>query len=156
MALLLVAGSALGFPSGAAGADRDQELVAVKAELSQTKTQLDATRAELATTRDALARLTTKVDALEAAGPGAASAAPSGPRLPPVNADNPAISFVVDTTFSSDTKDGRGADFALRSGELFISAPVDPFVRAFTTINGSSEEGFDIEEAAIVTTSLPY
>ena len=37
-----------------------------------------------------------------------------------------------------------------------MSAPIDPFLRGWATLNGSSEEGFDIEEAAVVTTSLPY
>jgi hypothetical protein len=72
-----------------------------------------------------------------------------------VNADNPGVSFVVDTTGSYDRQQ-TGYDFALQSGELFLSAPVDPFLRAFATINGSSGSGFDIEEAAVVTTSLPW
>jgi hypothetical protein len=128
----------------------------VKAELSRTQDELTTTRAQLAVTQSALARLSNKVDALEASGgPAAAPPPASGPRIPPVNADNPAISFVVDTTLSADTN-VHGWDFALRSGELFLSAPVDPFLRAFATINGSSTQGFDIEEAAVVTTSLPW
>ena len=140
----------------AASKSSDAELAAVKAQLSSTQDELAATRAQLAVTQSALSRLASKVDALETAGaPATPAPAPSGPRIPPVNADNPAISFVVDTTLSTDTED-LGWNFALRSGELFMSAPVDPFVRAFATINGSSTEGFDIEEAAIVTTSLPW
>jgi len=151
LALLLAAA-----PRLALAAQTDAELAAVKAELTQTQNELAATRAQLAVTQSALSKLSTKVEALEAAGPQAAAAPePSGPRIPPVNADNPAISFVVDTTLSADTED-QGWNFALRSGELFMSAPVDPFVRAFATINGSSTDGFDIEEAAIVTTSLPW
>src|SRR5213593_4719939 len=57
-----------------------------------------------------------------------------------------------------------GADFNLRSAELFISADVDPFTRAYATINASAdanpgandEATLSVEEAAIVTTRLPY
>jgi hypothetical protein len=84
-------------------------------------------------------------------------------RLAPVNIDNPAISFVVDTAFSHDAKNSytsigypNGADFALKTGELFISAPIDPFLRGYAAINGTSDEGFDIEEAALITTALPW
>src|SRR2546425_1489675 len=55
-----------------------------------------------------------------------------------------------------------GADFNLRSAELFISADVDPFTRAYAVINASAdaanndEAALGVEEAAIVTTRLPY
>src|SRR5438445_9530431 len=57
-----------------------------------------------------------------------------------------------------------GADFNLRSAELFISADVDPFTRAYATINASAdanpgandEATLSVEAAAIVTTRLPY
>src|SRR2546428_11123455 len=55
-----------------------------------------------------------------------------------------------------------GAYFNLRSAELFISADVDPFARAYATINASAdaanndEATLSVEEAAIVTTRLPY
>jgi hypothetical protein len=153
IAVLLALVALLG-SSSAARAASDAELTRVQSELSRTQTDLVATRAELATTREALERLTSKVDQLGAVRGSGAAAESSTPRLAPVNADNPAISFVVDTTLSSDTEDS-GVGFALRSGELFISAPIDPFLRGFTTINGSSDEGFDIEEAAVVTTALP-
>lgn len=140
LALLAAAGSA---------ATNDPELAAVKAELAATKSQLSATQT-------ALERVEHRLDDLEASSTAPAQAlAPSGPRIPPVNADNPAISFVVDTTAETDTH-GAGWNFALRSGELFLSAPVDPFLRGFATINGSSESGFDLEEAAVVTTALPW
>ena len=131
-------------------ASNDAELDALRAELSETKKKLTATE-------ETLGRVVARLDQLEAraaAAPPAATAA-SGPRVAPVNVDNPAVSFVVDTTAQVDTED-TGWNFALRSGELFLSAPIDPFLRGFATINGSSEEGFDIEEAAVVTTSLPW
>jgi hypothetical protein len=135
------------FPMTGTSAVQDDELRAVKSELATTQQ-------ELAATREALARVERRLDELESSTAVPASAA-SGPRIAPVNADNPAISFVVDTTFGTDVEES-GWDFDLRSGELFISAPIDPFVRGYTAIVGSSEEGFDIEEAALVTTALPW
>ncbi len=66
---------------------------------------------------------------------------------------NPAIGFIIDTVGSYSRKD-RG-NFEFRSGEVGISAAVDPFVRGYAILNGT-DHGVDVEEAAIVTTSLPY
>lgn len=133
------------------GESKDEEIADLKQELAATREQLGATRSAL----DAVER---RLDQLEA-GPSAAApsqaSTPPSPRLPPVNADNPAISFVVDTTARYDTQ-GDGFDFTLRSGELFISAPIDPFLRGYVSLNGNSEEGFELEEAALVTTALPW
>jgi len=123
-------------------------------ELDAVKAELAATQQELAATRGTLDDVVRRLGELEARDAGASSGETGAPRLPPVNADNPAISFVVDTTLTGQGAD-PGWDFALRSGELFLSAPIDPFLRGFATINGSSEEGIDIEEAALVTTALP-
>src|SRR5947209_13006841 len=67
---------------------------------------------------------------------------------------NPAIGLIVDTVGSYGSKT-RG-DFELRAAELGISASVHPFARGYANITGSNQGGFDVEEAAIVTTSLPY
>ena len=97
---------------------------------------------------------------------------------------NPSLSLAIDTIGSyksnaqgfnpgdgTGTRDagGRvnnsrpaGADFNLRTAELFISADVDPFTRAYAVINASAdaangdEATMGVEEAAIVTTRLPY
>jgi hypothetical protein len=135
-----------------AAADPD-EVQKLRSELQQTRDELDTTREELHDAKSSLFDLGQRVDALQAGATPAATPASSA-RLLPVNADNPAISFVVDTTFMWDYD--QGVDFALRSGELFLSAPIDPFLRGWATLNGSSEEGFDIEEAAVVTTALPW
>jgi len=66
---------------------------------------------------------------------------------------NPAIGFIVDTVFSHSRQ--NKSNFEFRSGEIGISASVDPFARAYGIINGTPD-GVDIEEAAIVTTSLPW
>jgi len=55
-----------------------------------------------------------------------------------------------------------GADFNLRSAELFIAADVDPFTKAYGVLNASADAAANdeatlaVEEAAIVTTRLPY
>jgi uncharacterized coiled-coil protein SlyX len=145
---LLLAASLCLLPATASGASQDPEIEALRSELARTKEQLAATQ-------ETLGRVVERLDQLEARPAAPTAAAASGPRIPPVNADNPALSFVVDTTAQVDTE-SSGWNFALRSGELFLSAPIDPFLRGFATINGSSESGFDIEEAAVVTTSLPW
>jgi hypothetical protein len=67
---------------------------------------------------------------------------------------NPAIGFVIDTAGAYYGKQG-GGNLEFRSGEIGISASVDPFVRGYAIINGTSD-GIDVEEAAITTTQLPY
>ncbi len=66
---------------------------------------------------------------------------------------NPAIGFFIDDVFSYSEHDRANNEF--RSGELAVSANVDPFARAYGIINGTQDE-IEVEEAAIVTTSLPY
>ena len=66
---------------------------------------------------------------------------------------NPAIGFIVDTVGSYSRRDH--ANFEFRSGELGVSANIDPFARGFAIINGTAD-AIDVEEAGIVTTSLPY
>jgi len=137
----------------------------LESELDETKSALRETREVLSATRDALSALSRKVEALEAAQPTAASAAASGAttRIAPVNADNPAISLVVSTlAYSNSRQDptsntaNPGVGFDLQSAELFLSAPIDPFLRGYASIAASSQSGFDVEEAALVTTALPW
>jgi hypothetical protein len=140
-------------------------------EVDRLKKQLNQTQQQLSDTQQQLEQLNQKVDTLQQAQPtetapttAAQTSTPSATaRLAPVNIDNPAISFVVDTTFAHDANSSwqsigypNGADFKLRTGELFISAPIDPFLRGYASINGTSDEKFDIEEAAVVTTALPW
>jgi hypothetical protein len=66
---------------------------------------------------------------------------------------NPAIGFVLDATAEHRAK--AGGDFNFRAAELGISASVDPFARVYSFLTGS-KEGFEVEEAAAVTTSLPW
>jgi hypothetical protein len=65
---------------------------------------------------------------------------------------NPAIGLIIDTV-GSYKKDG--GNFEFRSAELALAASIDPFARGYALFNGTPD-GFEVEEAAIVTTSLPY
>jgi hypothetical protein len=66
---------------------------------------------------------------------------------------NPAIGLAIDTVGSYTRQDQ--ANFEFRSAELGLSANIDPFARGYAFFNGTSD-GVEVEEAAIVTTSLPY
>jgi hypothetical protein len=66
---------------------------------------------------------------------------------------NPAIGFIIDTVGSY--KEQERGNWEFRSGEIGISASVDPFARGYAIINGTSDD-ISVEEAAILTTSLPY
>jgi len=156
LAFLLLAGPAAALDPGGD---------ALQSELSATKQELHQTREELSATRDALRALARKVEALEAAQPSQSPAGAPGAtaRIAPVNADNPAVSFVVDTLgFANSHRDptdntaNKGNGFDIQDAELFISAPIDPFLRGYATIAASTQDAFGVEEAALVTTALPW
>jgi hypothetical protein len=66
---------------------------------------------------------------------------------------NPAISLAIDAT--AEHRDKAGGDFNFRAAELGVAASIDPYARAYAFFTGSRDE-FEVEEAAIVTTSLPW
>jgi hypothetical protein len=66
---------------------------------------------------------------------------------------NPAIGMAIDAIAEHRAK--AGGDFNFRVAELGISASIDPYARAYAFIAGSKEE-VEVEEAAILTTSLPW
>ncbi|HEU4341806.1 MAG TPA: hypothetical protein VFU31_09575, partial [Candidatus Binatia bacterium] len=66
---------------------------------------------------------------------------------------NPAIGVVIDATAEHRAK--AGGDFNFRAAELGLAASIDPYARAYAFITGS-KEGVEVEEAAMVTTSLPW
>ncbi|MGD0234605.1 MAG: hypothetical protein ABSC55_08700 [Syntrophorhabdales bacterium] len=82
---------------------------------------------------------------------------------------NPAIGFVGETLFSYNSKNSQqtgssrpgGWDVFQRSIELNAAASVDPFARGYVVLNATvdpttGEATAGVEEAAIVTTSLPW
>ncbi len=66
---------------------------------------------------------------------------------------NPAIGLVMDAVGSY--RDHERGNIEFRSAELGLSANIDPFTRGYAIINGTPN-GVEVEEAAIVTTALPY
>ncbi len=66
---------------------------------------------------------------------------------------NPAIGMVIDATAEHLGK--AGGNFNFRAAELGLSASVDPYARAYAFINGNNN-GVEVEEAAMFTTSLPW
>ena len=66
---------------------------------------------------------------------------------------NPAIGMAIDATAEHRAK--AGGDFNFRAAEVGISASIDPYARAYAFFTGSKDE-FEVEEAAIVTTALPW
>jgi hypothetical protein len=66
---------------------------------------------------------------------------------------NPGIGLVLDANVQKLGKAGGLFDF--RSAELGIAASVDPFARLYSFINGT-KDGVEVDEAAAITTSLPW
>ncbi len=66
---------------------------------------------------------------------------------------NPAIGMAIDATAEQRSK--AGGTFNFRSAEIGISASIDPYARGYAIFNGS-RDGVEVEEAAMVTTSLPW
>jgi len=66
---------------------------------------------------------------------------------------NPAIGMAIDAT--AEHRAATGGDFNFRAAEIGISASIDPYARGYAFFTGS-REGVEVEEAAMVTTSLPW
>jgi len=66
---------------------------------------------------------------------------------------NPAIGMAFDAV--AEQRDKSGGNFDFRSAEIGISASIDPYARGYAFFTGSND-GVDVEEAAMVTTSLPW
>src|SRR5262245_21114927 len=104
----LTAGAVLSVSTlGRAESEQDQ--------IQKLSAELAATKSELTRTQSALAALERKVDALGAAPPAVSAAADpvqsDTARIAPVNADNPAISFVVDVQGGANTQGDDGVGF---------------------------------------------
>ena len=66
---------------------------------------------------------------------------------------NPGIGLVLDANVQNLGKAGGNFDF--RSAELGLAASVDPFARLYGFINGT-KNGVEVDEAAAITSSLPW
>src|SRR5437870_1476446 len=66
---------------------------------------------------------------------------------------NPGVGLVLDANVQHRAKTGGLFDF--RSAELGLAASVDPFARLYSFINGR-KDGVEVDEAAAITTSLPW
>jgi hypothetical protein len=66
---------------------------------------------------------------------------------------NPAIGLAIDAT--AEHRDRVGGDFNFRAAELGVAASIDPYARAYAFFTASRDE-VEVEEAAMVTTSLPW
>ncbi len=69
-----------------------------------------------------------------------------------LSAFNPAMGIALDTAYGHTN---GASNFNFRAAELNLSAPVDPFLKAWAIIVGS-EGGVAVEEAALQTTALPH
>lgn len=70
-----------------------------------------------------------------------------------LNAFNPAFGLTLDGLFSA--KRNERSHFSMRSAELNFTAAIDPFANLYAVINATPDE-VELEEAAFITTSLPY
>jgi len=66
---------------------------------------------------------------------------------------NPAIGMALDATAEQRSK--AGGNFNFRAAEIGISASIDPYARGYAIFTGG-RDGVDVEEAAMVTTALPW
>ena len=66
---------------------------------------------------------------------------------------NPAIGMALEAV--AEQRNKTGGNFNFRSAEIGISASIDPYARGYAFFNGSGD-GVEVEEAAMVTTSLPW
>ncbi len=66
---------------------------------------------------------------------------------------NPSIGMVLDAT--AEHRSQGGGNFNFRAAEFGFAASVDPFVRAYSFVTGS-RDGVEVEEAAAITSSLPW
>jgi hypothetical protein len=114
-----------------------QRIDQLEKEKGATSDKIDQLEQEKATTASRIGQVEKSVQAVQSA--------PS--------ALNPAIGMVLDANVSQRSK--TGGNFNFRSAEVGLSASVDPFARMYGFINGTSD-GVEVDEAAAVTTSLPW
>jgi hypothetical protein len=123
---------------------QNSEIESIRAVVKNLEQQLQKALQRIDQLEKEKATSSTKIDQVEKS-IRASQSAPS--------ALNPAIGLVIDAT--AEHRDKAGGDFNFRAAELGISASIDPYARAYAFFTGSRDE-FEVEEAAMVTTSLPW
>jgi hypothetical protein len=123
---------------------QNSEIESIRAVVKNLEQQLEKALQRIDQLEKEKATSSTKIDQVEKS-IRASQSAPS--------ALNPAIGLVIDAT--AEHRDKAGGDFNFRAAELGISASIDPYARAYAFFTGSRDE-FEVEEAAMVTTSLPW
>jgi len=114
-----------------------QRIDQLEKERTATSDKVNELEQEKTTTSDRIGQVEKSVQAVQSAS----------------SALNPAIGMVLDANVSQRSK--AGGNFNFRSAEIGLAASVDPFARMYGFINGTSD-GVEVDEAAAVTTSLPW
>lgn len=123
---------------------QSSEIEALRATVKRMQEQLEKALQRIDQLEKEKASTTTRVENVEKS----VQAVKSAP-----SSFNPAIGLVLDAT--AEHRSEAGGDFNFRAAELGLSASVDPFARVYSFMTGS-KEGFEVEEAAAMTTSLPW
>jgi hypothetical protein len=127
-----------------AGLSQDSAIEAVKRQLGEIQGQLKKALERIDQLEKERASDTAKVSEVQKSVRASQGA---------ISALNPAIGMSIDATAEHRAK--AGGDFNFRSAELGLAASVDPFARAYAFI-GAKKDEVELEEATIVTTSLPW
>lgn len=126
--------------------------------LAAEQPELQALKRELAEMQAQMKRLVERIEQLEkekaagAARLGEMEKAVSSVRGAP-SALNPAIGLAIDAT--AEHRQKAGGNFNFRTAELGLAASIDPFARGYAFVAGK-RGGVEVEEAALLTTSLPW
>jgi len=114
-----------------------KKLGEIQNQLKSALDRIDQLEKEKSSSSDRLGRVEKSVQAVQSA--------PS--------ALNPSMGLVLDANIQK--RGTAGGLFDFRSAELGIAASIDPFARMYSFINGT-KDGVEVDEAAAITTSLPY
>jgi hypothetical protein len=132
----------IGFPSAALA--QSSELEALRATVKNMEQQMQKALQRIDQLEKEKTSTTVRVEQVEKS----VQAVQSAP-----TALNPSMGLVLDANVQNLGKAGGNFDF--RSAELGIAASVDPFARMYSFFNGT-KDGVEVDEAAAITSSLPW
>ena len=132
----------LGFPSLALA--QSSELESLRATVKGMEQQMEKALQRIDQLEKEKSSTTVRVEQVEKSVQGVQSAP---------TALNPSIGMVLDSTIEQ--RNQGGGNFNFRAAEFGFAASVDPFARAYSFVTGS-KDGFEVEEAAAITSSLPW